>query len=376
MFESLEPLKTLADHQTWEVEESGIQHEKKEKNKLKNLVHFIEVIQSANRELEKSPPPLSTHEISVISSNVLEQAFKIEANLNRKNKLLRTALKIAIWLQTGTTLESVLDSFRLTLAQKYHISNDYAARLKYPELVQDAEKALESLDHYRAIALQYADKIPKNKMMTLHPPQNAILWHLRQKVSQQYHEIITLLKAGKTFEDPTVMEHCDIGMQLSCLAQKLTIKYETILADEKIGPGHGAGAGREFNLVNKTDRYSWLVYKAFDSFYTLVRGCWKYDPSAKPNEHWKSGVLENKELDEKFYTANTRQNAWREQFNEVIQFMNQELDVDKVRMVDAHYLMDEDQREQISFIKDSFLGSRIYHHHFFLELDDSFLEGI
>ena len=294
-------LQNLPANQVWHMDNQRIGYRQKTPGHLKNLIDYIQVIKYANETLKKDEGHLlySQQQVQLISDKVLLQAAKQQQALAKKCFLMRIMIITYVWLRTGTTLNTAVKGFKDTLLT-YEIENNHAARLKYLKLMQDGEEALQSLESYKAVAARY--NLPK--YAKLYHPRNPILYEFRQAMLLHWQEARRLLKQGKTIENAEVMEQCDIVMQLGRLALELAIKHETAWASEV---NHNT---KEKNMVYQGE-YSWIIDITFDNFYLWLRSI----PIYIPQGNRKKGAIDHPAIEDKFYEAHSRQNAWLEGYN-------------------------------------------------------------
>lgn len=323
-------LLNLPANLVWHMDNQRIDYRQKTPGHLKNFIDYIQVIKYANETLIKDEGDLlyTQRQIQLISDKVLLQGAKQQQALAKNCFLMRIVIIAYLWLKTGTTLRTSVNGFKDTLLS-YGIENNQAARLKYLKLMQDGEEALQSLESYKAVAARY--HLPK--YANLYDPRNPILYEFRQAMLFHWQEARRLLKQGKTIENAEVMEQCDIVMQLGRLALELTIKHETAWASEvNLNT-------KEVNMVFQGE-YSWIMDTTFNNFYLWLRSIPIYDPQGNR----KKGAIDQPAIEDKFYEAHSRQNAWLEGYNATKDCLHREIDVARMLQRDERYYVQKDTR--------------------------------
>lgn len=307
---SLNALPPLADNQIWQLQTKQLTSiEKPTRKTTRNVINFVQVIKHIKQELA-AEKPLDID--SQLADHLLGRALNIQQAIAGRNIFVRMIIKANIFIHTRTTFNRQLHGLEKELSHK-NISHHYAAALKYPQLMSDAKTALKSNDDFKDICTKY--KVPKRLMKG--NGEHSLIYHLERKMVLNWQEIYNLLKKGKGLEEEEVIELCDCAMQLGATAYELSVRYATLDAEAQ---SENPKANR-FNYMNSQGTRAWVSAFLYCRFYVWLRSFPVYD------KEWHYTAASNP-LDSHFYTPGCRQNVWRETYNNSIQLLLEETEVD------------------------------------------------
>jgi len=319
----------------------------KSSNSVANLIDMIRVVRFANKAILAEKQNLTKTEAQQIFASVAKESISIQDEISHKNLFTRLALKIASFFFTHSSLSKSTNTFRKDAVQTFQLDNQFAAKLKYVELMKDAEMALTNLESYEKIA----EKYPALKRKSYSHLYNPILHHMRTEISHNWLKLRDMVKEGKTIDDPAFVDLCDINMQLCLSLGKLSL-MEVELCYEKKEKGeldlplyYDSSSIREQALGSLwVDQrlYPWIGSMTVFNFYIWVRSCPKYDSGAKGDQQWLRTAKDNPLMDAKFYTPGTPQFGWRNQWNNHIQNLKAKIDIEWMLKQDEREYVDED----------------------------------
>lgn len=285
---------------------------------IRNLVGFVLAVKNVNCHVANIAPK----QAKFITLDMRYQALKVEKKFAQHSIFIRLILKIIVFISTGTTLHR-------QITQLNQVGDCIQKTQK--SLIQVAEDLLNDSDgfnSYKISAKEYSLPIRWDISIHHRQPLHGLLHHLQISFKYNINELVDLLRRGRTWEDPDVINMTDSCMKLACLSYKLTIKYEAAwLASTKrvYSKAHAMTEQRVF---------PWLVALSFDLLYCFVRSRIIFDAEG----NWTRTAGKNSEEAKWFYDDQTPQGQWRQQFNEVIELLDSNIGIDAIKQLDQRFI--------------------------------------
>jgi hypothetical protein len=320
-------ITTRGPDQVWSVENGSISPHDKSCCGIKNYIDLVQTVLFVNKYFIENQENLSEKDIKQISSVLLKQANKASNHLEQQNWLCCLIVKVILYIYTGTTLNQAIDDCTQTVFETMHIKNDFSADIHHPQLMEDARKALESPEAYLEIGKKYT--VPEE---IIHKPKNPILFFLRNAVVEHWLQARELIMQGKDFKDWRLNYHCDTTMQIGKILMQLAITRELELLDSREWERKFYGNGNPNDDVGECNKpkeygnqgnYTIWIHILFSLFYQWVHAIPTYDPT---DNIWYTAIQRGSPQEMKsFYIEGTRQNDWRESFNEIMTLLESTL---------------------------------------------------
>lgn len=129
---------------------------------------------------------------------------------------------------------------------------------------RDAEYAQTCLAAYQDVAKKYAlpsvaDTLGNGKQAL----KNPLLYHLRQILAEEWHQLNSLVKQGKGLDDPVVKNRTDVAMQTALVLAKLVLTHERSF----YSPPY-----KELTKMDQ-DKYAFWIMYTISNFYGWLRSC-------------------------------------------------------------------------------------------------------
>jgi hypothetical protein len=376
MLNKLEALTCRQPGNHWKVSGDAIVQEKGEKSRLQNLFDFIRSVSFTTQVLCSPEGQLLTKgEAARVFKPIVDTSIKLQLSIEKLPLWKRVFLTIVQYLFTGTTLAKATLRLQNTVVQIQHLDNTYAAKLRYPHLVQDAQTALKDAASYKEVATHYTlprvvqQAIANRSAMPCMNLSNPLLYYLRQAVVSEWKEMRSLLRQGKSIEDQEVMNCCDAALQLSLLLARLSVTHELESLYEKRDTVYDATERRYHLLPTENKRqhlsyvlahqrgYPYWAVSFVGQLYKEIRSYPTYNAGSK--FEWLPKFALHRPFMEQFYQEGTRPSFWRNSFNEFCRLIPEHVDREEFLRQDHRFYVDEDTLELLNKPEESVFGKHL-----------------
>jgi hypothetical protein len=282
---------------------------------------------------------LSKENAQHVFTPLADVSAKLQVSISKLNGFHRFVLTALQFVFTGTTLVHATERLQRIIVEEKQLENTYAGKLAYPKLWADAEKALTSLEAYRAVGREYTlpPVVHEARVRGAFPTEhltNPLLYYLRQALVAEWKKIAELIKSGKALHNPEVMLHVDTGMRISLILTQLFMTHEL---DEEYSkhPSKNWEYRENKNIDFENHKqvlgcfmghqefcYGWFVIPSIDRFYTWIRSY----PCADAQLGCRGGYNENRAFINQFYIEGQRPNFWLKIHNQICQIIAEKVD--------------------------------------------------